>query len=106
MGRSENLAIVTLEKRETALGTSSRVLGLIPRRVDSIFSGSGVKLNLKVKNRLFLKFTLKVSHTKQPAKNGHRAVYYACCFYDSIWAFQSFADVVRLQSDGVGRALV
>ena len=46
-GESEILATATLEKRETGLGTSPRVVGLIPRRADSILSRYGAKTNWK-----------------------------------------------------------
>ena len=46
----EVLATVTLEKRETDLGISLRVVRLIPTRTGSISSLYGAKTNLKAKN--------------------------------------------------------
>ena len=48
-GESEILATATLEKRETGLGTSPRVVGLIPRRAGSISSLYGAITDLKAK---------------------------------------------------------
>ena len=48
--QSEILATATLEKRKTDLGTSPRVVRLIPSRAGSISSLYGAKTNLKAKN--------------------------------------------------------
>ena len=49
MGEAEILATVTIEKRENGLGTSPRVVELIPRRAGSISSLYGALTNLKAK---------------------------------------------------------
>ena len=47
------LETATREKRETGLGTSPRVVKLIPRRAGSISSLYGAKTNLKAKKSPF-----------------------------------------------------
>ena len=54
MSQSEIVATATLEKRETDLGTSPRVVRLIPRRAGSISSLYGAITNLKAKKALFV----------------------------------------------------
>ena len=44
----------TIEKRETGLGTSPRVVRLIPRRAGSISSLNGAITNLKAKKALIV----------------------------------------------------
>ena len=65
----EVLATATLEKRETGLGTSARVVRIIPRRAGSISSLHGGKTNLKQKKTLFA-----TSKEKSPIRNGRRAI--------------------------------
>ena len=52
MSNSEILATATLEKRKTDLGTSPRVVKLLPRRAGSISSLYGAKPDLKAKKAL------------------------------------------------------
>ena len=88
MSLSEILATATLEKRETDLGTSPRVVRLIPRRTGSISSLYGVKTNLKTK-ALFATSTKNVPHNGRfsphqelnsrqngPTARGKRAVWH------------------------------
>ena len=49
MSLSEILATATLQKREADVGTSPRVVRIIPRRAGSISSLDGAKTILKVK---------------------------------------------------------
>ena len=49
----EILATATIERRETGLGTSPRVVRLIPGRAGWISSLHGAKTSLKAKNSLF-----------------------------------------------------
>ena len=65
MSWSENLATATIEKRQTGLGTSSRVVKVIPRRAGSISSLYGAKPNLKAKKTL-----LATSKKKSRITNG------------------------------------
>ena len=50
------LATVIIDKRETGLGISPKVVKLIPRKVGSIYSLYGVKPKLKAKKTLFATF--------------------------------------------------
>ena len=50
MSHPENLATATIDKRETGLGTSPRVVKLIPGRAGLISSLYGAKTNFKAKN--------------------------------------------------------
>ena len=65
MSESEIFATATLEKRKTDLGTSPRVVRLIPRRAGSISSLYRAKTNLKAKKTLFA-----TSKKKSCIKNG------------------------------------
>ena len=66
MSWSGILATATVEKRKTDLGTSPRVVRLIPRSAGSISSLHGAKTNLKAKeNTLFA-----TSEKKSPETNG------------------------------------
>ena len=48
------IATAILEERETGLGTSPRVVRLIPRKAGSISSPYGAKTNLKEKKKVCL----------------------------------------------------
>ena len=65
MSCPEILATATLEKRKTDLGTSPRVLRLIPRRAGSISTLYGAKTNLKAKKKL-CKLKKNVPPNKRP----------------------------------------
>ena len=70
MGWSENLATATLEERKTDLGTSPRVVRLIPRRAGSISSLYGAKPNLKAK-----KYPFATSKKTSRVTNGVKTVF-------------------------------
>ena len=70
MSNPEILATATIEKRETGLGTSPRVVKLIPRRAVSISSLHGAKTNLKAKKNM-----LATSKKKSRVTNGLTAVF-------------------------------
>ena len=72
MSWSENLATATIEKRQTGLGTSSRVVKVIPRRAGSISSLYGAKSNLKAKKNYVCNLKKKVPHNKRPCGGGER----------------------------------
>ena len=82
MSYSELLATATLEKRKTDLGTSPRVVRLIPRRAGSISSLYGAKTNLKAKKNSVCNLKRKVPHNKRPKP--------------TIWLLDSFELVKRL----------
>ena len=64
--QSEILATATIEKRENGLGTSPRVVKLIPRRAGSISSLYGALTNLKAKKSYVCNLKKKVPHKKRP----------------------------------------
>ena len=66
MSWSENLATATIEKRQTGLGTSSRVVKVIPRRAGSISSLYGAKSNLKAKKNSVCNLEKKKRITNGP----------------------------------------
>ena len=66
MSQAGILAIETLEKRETDLGTSPRVVRLIPRKAGSISFLYVAKTNLKAKKMSVRNLRKKIPNKKRP----------------------------------------
>ena len=99
--QSEILATATIEKRENGLGTSPRVVKLIPRRAGSISSLYGALTNLEAKKLCNLK--KKVPHKTRPKYaafqifDGSLTVLSLCMVHTYVSAFIAFVVTLTIQ---------